>query len=95
MRKLWNQRESVLQQTQDIPDSSVASVFCRIQAWFPEESNEEEEKDDETANMDPFGGIEDLFTDILSLGPKIHHSDFKKQSMRLHQEICGAYENLL
>ena len=36
IRKLWNQRESVLQRTQDIPDSSRASVFCGTQAWFPE-----------------------------------------------------------
>ena len=46
-------------------------------------------------DMHPFGGIEDLFTDILSLGQKIHRSDFEKQSMGLHQEIWGAYENLL
>jgi hypothetical protein len=36
IRKLWNQRESVLQRTQDIPDSSRASVFRKTQAWFPE-----------------------------------------------------------
>ena len=36
IRKLWNQRESVFQQTQDIPVSSQAYVFCRTQAWFPE-----------------------------------------------------------
>ena len=40
-------------------------------------------------------GIEDVFADILSLGPKIQHSDFEEQSMGLHQNICGAYENLL
>ena len=70
----------------------------QAQIVLNDESNEEEEKDDETANMDdmhPFGGIEALFTDILSLGPKIHHSDFEKQSMGLQQEICSAYENLL
>ena len=68
------------------------------QVLLEEESDEEEERDGERANMDdmhPFGGINDLFTDILSLGPKIHHSDFEKQSMGLHQEICGAYEDLL
>ena len=63
-----------------------------------EESEEEEYKNDEALNMDdphPFGGIEDVFADILSLGPKIQHSDFEEQSMGLHQNICGAYENLL
>ena len=36
IRKLWNQRELVLQRVQDIPDSSRASVCRRTQAWFPE-----------------------------------------------------------
>ena len=70
----------------------------QVQLILNEESEEEENKNDEAFSMDdphPFVGIEDVFADILSLGPKIQHSDFEEQSMGLHQNICGAYENLL